>query len=234
LGIVFCTLAGGLGYTRRFYGEVLADPVTASPVLFPETVFNAPASHIGAVLGSREPNYTLVGPPRMFAQGLAVAAAWLQAGEVDACVVVAAEELDWLVTDGHRLFSHRVVAAEGAGAVYLKRRTAELPDAVLILGLPKPAPGASPPLLCDGATGIPRLDAVEARAWRHWTSPRWSPQAILGHGLTAAAGWQTVLAAEAIRQGGHAAAQVGLPTATGRADGVTLARPDWLSGGATG
>jgi len=34
------------------YDETLRDPTTASPLFFPETVFNAPASHIAALLGT--------------------------------------------------------------------------------------------------------------------------------------------------------------------------------------
>ena len=38
-------------YSERFFGEVLENPATASPMLFPETVMNAPASHMAAYLG---------------------------------------------------------------------------------------------------------------------------------------------------------------------------------------
>ena len=44
LGIVVCVMAGSVNYSRRFYEEVLREPATASPLIFPETVFNAPAS----------------------------------------------------------------------------------------------------------------------------------------------------------------------------------------------
>ena len=52
LGIVTCTLTGGISYSRRFYEEVMQDPATASPIIFPETVFNSCASHLAACLGS--------------------------------------------------------------------------------------------------------------------------------------------------------------------------------------
>ena len=42
LGIVFCVMAGCVNYSRRFFQEVLEDPSTASPLVFPETVFNHP------------------------------------------------------------------------------------------------------------------------------------------------------------------------------------------------
>ena len=44
LGIVVGMMAGSVNYSRRFYEEVLKDPATASPLIFPETVFNASAT----------------------------------------------------------------------------------------------------------------------------------------------------------------------------------------------
>src|SRR6266568_1887131 len=52
LGIIFCVMTGCVNYSRRFYDETLKDPATASPLVFPETVFNAPASHLAALLGT--------------------------------------------------------------------------------------------------------------------------------------------------------------------------------------
>src|SRR5262245_26804083 len=48
LGIILCVMTGCVNYSRRFYDETLKDPATASPLVFPETVFNAPASHLAA------------------------------------------------------------------------------------------------------------------------------------------------------------------------------------------
>src|SRR2546430_7162551 len=100
LGIVFCVMAGCVNYSRRFYDETLKDPATASPLVFPETVFNAPASHLGALLGTTAINYTLVGDPSIFLQGLALAADWLEAGRVDGCLIIGAVEVEWLGPGG--------------------------------------------------------------------------------------------------------------------------------------
>ena len=70
-------MSGSVNYSRRFYDETLKDPATASPLVFPETVFNAPASHLAALLGTTAINYTLVGDPGTFLQGIALAADWL-------------------------------------------------------------------------------------------------------------------------------------------------------------
>src|SRR5881296_3303774 len=123
LGIILCVMTGCVNYSRRFYDETLKDPATASPLVFPETVFNAPASHLAALLGTNAINYTLVGDPGTFLQGLALAADWLRRGEADGCLVLGAEEMDWLTADAFRLFTRSLVLSEGAGALYLRRES---------------------------------------------------------------------------------------------------------------
>ena len=121
LGIIFCALSGCVNYSRRFYDEVLKNPATASPLVFPETVFNAPASHLAALLGTTAINYTLVGDQGIFLTGLALAADWLASGRVHGCLVIGSEESDWLTADAMRLFDKNTIVSDGAGAVYLRR-----------------------------------------------------------------------------------------------------------------
>jgi hypothetical protein len=121
LGIILCTMAGSVAYSRRFYEEVLQDPGTASPLFFPETVFNAPASHLAAYLGTNGTGYTLVGDDGTFLQGLAVAADWLREDRADGVVVIGTEELDWVVTKAMNLFQRHAIHGTGAGAIYLKK-----------------------------------------------------------------------------------------------------------------
>src|SRR5262249_44799484 len=71
-GVIVCVFSGCVNYSRRFYSETLSDPATASPVIFPETVFNAPASHIAAYMGSNSINYTLVGDAGTFLTAMAI------------------------------------------------------------------------------------------------------------------------------------------------------------------
>ena len=94
VGIIVCLLTGIVAYSRRFYEAVLQDPATASPLLFPETVFNAPASHLAAYLGAGTINYTLVGDEGSFLQALALAAQWINDEPLDGCLVVGGEEMD--------------------------------------------------------------------------------------------------------------------------------------------
>src|SRR6266480_3940683 len=129
LGVILCVMSGCVNYSRRFYDETLRDPATASPLVFPETVFNAPASHLAALLGTTAVNYTLVGDPGTFLQGLALAANWLLRERVDGCLVIGAEETDWLTADAYRLFARKIILSEGAGALYLRRSEQPVPGA---------------------------------------------------------------------------------------------------------
>jgi 3-oxoacyl-(acyl-carrier-protein) synthase len=238
VGIIVSMLAGIVTYTRRFYEEVLHDPATASPLIFPETVFNAPASHLAAYLGSTAPNCTLVGDEGMFLQGVALAAQWLAEGEVEGCVVIGVEELDWLVPDALRLFSRDAVYGSGAGALYLTSRpegaVAELAAVTdsfsMTLSqtrreaarkaraqLPSQAAGE---LLCASARNLPRGDAAENAAWRDWTGARLRPKAILGEALSASAAWQCVAACDAIARHGFTAANVSIVGASQQAIGA--------------
>src|SRR5207237_905048 len=62
IALVFAVSNGGVIYTRRFYRDIVTSGAqAASPLLFPETVFNAPASHLAAILGITGATYTLVG-----------------------------------------------------------------------------------------------------------------------------------------------------------------------------
>ena len=128
VGLVVCLQSGCVQYTYRFFEEALADPATASPLLFPETVFAAPASHLAALLENTPLVSTLIGDPATFAQGLALGADWLRQNRVDIAVVVGAEEINWLRADALWHLEHAAIISGGAGAVALCR-DAEFPPA---------------------------------------------------------------------------------------------------------
>lgn len=219
IGILFSTMCGSVRYTRRFYAETLDDPSTASPILFPETVFNAPASHVAAALQAPVPAYSLVGDSSVFLQALATGANWVASGFVKAALVIAAEESDWSVLEGWRLFSRKTVTAEGAAAICLTSApvnenpisleqvydpfpfeawgSPQTATAELARQMPPPIEGE---YLVDSRSGIPHPDAIENALWPSWPGPRTSPRAILGEAMTAATGWQCIIAASLLAQ----------------------------------
>ena len=245
LGIVISVLTGCVNYSRRFFDEVLKDPPGASPLVFPETVFNAPSSHLAALLQTREINYTLVGDPGTFLEGLALAAEWLETGQIDGCLVIGAEEGEWLAVDAYRLTAPEIVLGEGAGALYLSLEApgglgAELTQvtnphlfycrrsrAEAALRVQAELCAHEPAdLLCDGLQGVVALDAPEEMAWAGWPGARLSPKRVLGEGLMAAGAWQSVIAAEALRRGLRQRANVSVTGCNQQAIGAQFRRTD--------
>ena len=229
LGIVVCTQTGCVQYSCRFYDETLKNPATASPLVFPETVYAAPASHVAALLGKVVLAHSLVGDLSAFLQGVLLGVQWLEENRVDACLVIGAEETHWILADALWHLNRHAVVTAGAGALCLCRETklssgvelAAITDAHTFSArlnrtraaaamrgqLGQASPGE---LLCDGIGNSPRTDAAELAAWRDWTGPRISPKRILGEGLMAAAAWQCVLACDAVAGERFAAANVSL------------------------
>lgn len=229
LGIVFCVMNGCVQFSRRFYQEVLENPATASPILFPETVFNSPSSHLAAALGTAAVNHTLIGDDACFLSGLAMARQWLEDHVVDSVLVVAAEELDWLSAEALQLFDRQGITAEGGGALLLEREADPDRRSVRLIHLPEPMVygprlsradavkqiaselrrhldasaddrhGAT--LLIDSRRQHTRLDRPEQKAWADWAHPRCSPVERLGDGFAVTGAWQCAAACEAVAEG---------------------------------
>jgi len=135
--LIFAISNGGVIYTKRFYRDVVdAGAQSASPLLFPETVFNAPASHLAAILGITGATYTLVGDGAVGLAAIKMAEDLMLNEGLDHCLVVGTEEIDWLSCDAYRRwrllrpappiepFSKQkrgMVLSEGAGAILLVR-----------------------------------------------------------------------------------------------------------------
>jgi 3-oxoacyl-(acyl-carrier-protein) synthase len=148
IALIFAISNGGVIYTKRFYRDVVqAGAQSASPLLFPETVFNAPASHLAAILGVTGMTYTVVGDGAVGLLAIKMAEDVMTAKSLDYCLVVGTEEVDWILCDAYRRwhllrsappiepFSKRkrgMILSEGAGAIVLarlsRRRAAEAED----------------------------------------------------------------------------------------------------------
>ena len=130
MALVYAASDGAVTYTRRFYEDVVAHG-TGSPLLFPETVYNAPASHIAAMLGLDGVVLTLVNDATAGMDALSTASDLIHSGEVDRCLVVAAEELDWITCEGYRRWNLASTAApRDRGAVLTEGAVA------MVLGVP--------------------------------------------------------------------------------------------------
>jgi 3-oxoacyl-(acyl-carrier-protein) synthase len=226
LALVFGVSSGGVQYTRRFYEQVAKQGANvASPMLFPETVYNAPASHLAAMLGVDGATYTLVGDGTVGLQALSFGAQLLACGDADYVLVVAAEELDWILLEAHRDWrltadgaNRGALLAEGAAAVLLakegslgaveigagesftsRREAACAMDSVLA---PLAARG-SVDLVISGANDTWVDQAIAAAIQRHYpklTRPPVAPKRSIGEALGAGALLQVVLATAGLRQ----------------------------------
>ena len=137
IALIFAISNGGVTYTKRFYREIVGTGAqAASPLLFPETVFNAPASHLAAILGVTGATYTLVGDGAIGVAAITMAEELMENAALDYCLVVGTEEIDWLLCDAYQrwrllrlappieTFSKQnrgMILSEGAGAIVLAR-----------------------------------------------------------------------------------------------------------------
>src|SRR6266852_1046046 len=137
VALVFAISNGGVIYTKRFYRDIVESGAqSASPLFFPETVFNAPASHLAAILGITGATYTLVGDGAVGLLAIRMAEDLMANDAIDYCLVVGAEEVDWLLCDAYRRWrllrseapvepfseiAKGMILSEGAGAILLAR-----------------------------------------------------------------------------------------------------------------
>src|SRR5437762_2034410 len=230
--LVFAISNGGVIYTKRFYRDIVeAGAQSASPLLFPETVFNAPASHLAAILGITGTTYTLVVDSAVGLLAIGMADDLMANKALEYCLVVGAEEADWLLCDAYRRwrllrlappvepFSEKkrgTILSEGAGAVLLAR------DGPVVIerahpGLPyrrqAEAEEVLKAILCDlGQTEIDFvissangtfIDQAECEALRR-TIPDatvYTAKPALGESGGSAGLWQVIVGMQALRSG---------------------------------
>ena len=227
--LIFAVSNGGVVYTKRFYHEVVeAGAQAASPLLFPETVFNAPASHLAAILGINGASYTLVGDGAVGLLALKMAEDLMLDPSLDRCLVVAAEEADWLLCDAYarwhllrpappiepfRISPRGMIVSEGAGAVLLDR-TSDLRIEQISAGcnfhrrrdaaryVENVFASLEPTdqdVVVASANGT-FIDAAEGAAVRrHCPGARvYTPKPALGEGVGAGSLWQLICAAQTL------------------------------------
>jgi len=232
IALIFAISNGGVIYTRRFYSDIIASGAqTASPLLFPETVFNAPASHLAALLGATGATYTIVGDGAVGLLAMRMAEDVMKNEELDYCLVVGAEEVDWLLCDAYREwrllrsappmepFRDRtggMILSQGAGAIWLARAGAirfapthpggdyskrSAAAEALKLILTELATGDTDLIVCSASGTF--VDQAEAQAisQRRVDATIYTVKPALGESVGASGLWQVIVAAQALRTG---------------------------------
>jgi 3-oxoacyl-(acyl-carrier-protein) synthase len=229
IALVFAVSNGGVIYTKRFYHDIVESGAqAASPLLFPETVFNAPASHLAAILGITGASYTLVGDGAVGTLALKMAEDLMAGADLDYCLVVAAEEADWLLCDAYRKWRllrstppiepfqqppHGTILSEGAGAILLARSGPIQVDQIAggtnfskqlkaRAGVDKVFAelcAAPPDLVFASANGTFIDDAERTAILKHSAQAQvYSVKQALGEGVGASSLWQTIAAGQAL------------------------------------
>jgi len=228
--LIFAISNGGVIYTKRFYSNIVESGAqSASPLLFPETVFNAPASHLAAILGITGATYTLVGDGAVGLAAIKMAEDLMANEALDYCLVVGTEEIDWLLCDAYRRwrllrssppiepFSEQqrgMILSEGAGAILLAREgpfTIECAHPGGCFSKRTEAGDILKQILSDlsetqidvvisGANGT-FVDQAESEAIGQIVPDAlvYTGKPALGESVGAAAVWQVILAAQALR-----------------------------------
>lgn len=227
--LIFAVANGGVVYTKRFYHDIVESGAqAASPLLFPETVFNAPASHLAAILGITGASYTLVGDGAVGTLALKMAEDLMAAADLDYCLVVAAEEADWLLCDAYskwrllrsappiepfRRPPRGTILSEGAGAILVGRNGPIQIDQIASgtnFSKQREATAAVDQVLAEVCTTPTDLvsasangtfidDAEQTAILKHSAKAHvYSVKQALGEGVGASSLWQTIAAAHAL------------------------------------
>jgi 3-oxoacyl-(acyl-carrier-protein) synthase len=228
--LIFAIANGGVIYTKRFYRDVVdTGAQSASPLLFPETVFNAPASHLAAILGVTGATYTLVGDGTVGLAAIKMAEDLMANEQLDHCLVVGTEEVDWLSCDAYRRWrllrlappiepfneqQRGMILSEGAGAIVLARDgpftiecahpggyfTKRAEAEEILKRILRDLSRSEVDLVIASANGT-FVDEAECRALKA-VIPNvlvYTGKPALGESVGAAGLWQIILAAQALR-----------------------------------
>jgi hypothetical protein len=135
-GLVIAFSTGCLAYSRRLFESIVTQgQKSASPALFPETVFNSPVSHVAATLRLEGAAYALADDETAWIAALKTAWLWLEEERVEQVLVMGAEEFDSACLDAYqsarwlrpRSATARFIPSEGAAAVLVRKARASDP-----------------------------------------------------------------------------------------------------------
>lgn len=243
--LVFAASDGAVVYTRLFYAEMLRSG-TGSPLLFPETVYNAASSHVAAYFGLDQPALTMIGDATAGTDALLTAAALLHDGGIDRCLVVAAEEADWLLCDAYRRWGlvsrGAAILSEGAAAILLGRAHAgplriehqhrgasahgKNPLRAALRGVVSDLCKEGPPDLAILSGAGTRIARIEQSVLRDLAPQalQVAPKHVVGEAFAASTLLQVIIAGHAITAGHASRVIVPVVGWSGQIGGVVLAK----------
>lgn len=126
LGMIFSLTHGALNYTQSYHRLLITEGAdAASPMLFSDSVLNAPAGNTSIYFNIKGPVHTLVGSTTTTIKAIDLASNMIAHNNIDKAIIVAAEELNEI---SFLCYSLRDITSlsEGAGAVVIEKNNNSL------------------------------------------------------------------------------------------------------------
>ncbi len=205
LGLIVINFTGSITYSRRFYQEIVEQgPRAASPMMFPETVFNSPASHVVAQHKIGGPVYSLLGDETAWIAALETAALWLQLGKADEVIVAAGYEIDAMSVEAYHAagwIRKGMIPTEGAAALSLRRadptsssRTIHQTEQGFLYRTKAEFLEVKSQMEKKIGASLP----TEQILWNPWTTTNASPRT--SHAFGVSIGWETIQLLQTTRE----------------------------------
>ena len=120
-GIIVGLTHGALNYTQSYHKLLITEGVaSASPILFSDSLLNAPAGNASISFGVNGPVHTLIGGKTTAAKSIILASQIIASGTIDKAIVVSADELNELLCLTYLRLGLDTLS-EGAGALVLEK-----------------------------------------------------------------------------------------------------------------
>jgi 3-oxoacyl-[acyl-carrier-protein] synthase II len=120
LGIIASLTHGALNHTQPFHRSLIIEGVeSVSPILFCDSMLNAPAGNTSIGLSTHGPVHTLVGGRTVSTKAIMLAAQMIHAGTIDRSIIVSAEEYNELSFSCYSRLGFSTLS-EGAGALFIE------------------------------------------------------------------------------------------------------------------
>lgn len=207
VGVIATFFLGCLVYSVRFYRQITEEGRRfSSPVLFPETVFNSPLSHVVSTLKLGGPVYSQIGDKTCWVSALRTAQCWLASGQCEHVIVLGAEEFEPHEMDAFHaggLLREGLNPCEGAIAILCGREEKNKPSIGGIVdgysfASRRDATRAASACLDQFPVDSPILDT--AKGWTRRTAASLSlDRTLVGHASDANEGFTMSAAADTLR-----------------------------------
>ncbi len=193
LGLVVGLTHGALNYTQSYHELLVTEgPESASPILFSDSILNAPAGNTSICLGIHGPVHTLIGGSVTTIRAIMLAVQLLATKKMEKSVIASAEELNkFSLYCYYRLGINTL--SEGAGALLIEPEALEESVETALKKANLKAKDVDLLMTSPSFPKVQQLDAYEI--------PMGSLDSITGNAFAVSTIWNVILSALCIRHG---------------------------------